>query len=173
MAKSQTSWTLNDGTPVTQVQLANILHIEARDMRRHIRQMPAHCKKHLRDALEWYFQKDLIVEDEDGKVSVDDLKQERLFHEVRKLRHDANRSKVSEEKERHLFDAEKGLYVERQVVEHRIADISKQLSDKLFAMPARVSSLLMQAKSEAEIKHILNTGLREVTSEIDEMEIFE
>ena len=80
---------------------------------------------------------------------------------------------MSEEKERHLFDAEKGLYVERQVVEHRIADISKAFSDKLYALPNRVSSLMMQAKSESEVKQILNAELRKITADIDEMEIFE
>ena len=172
--KSQTDWTLSDGTPVKQTDLAKILHIEARDVRRQVAKMPTHCKTNLRDALEWYFQKDLVVTDEEGQtVKFDDLKQERLFHEVRKLRHDANRSAVNEEKERHSFDAEKGLFVERQTVEHRIADISKQLSDRLFAMPNRVSSLMMQAKSEAEVKHILNAELRKITADIDQMEVFE
>ena len=176
----KTSWKLKDGEPFTQVELASILHISDRQLRRLVDKMPEHCRKHLPDAVSWLVNRDLTiadtedtVEDTDRTLSVDELRAEKLLNEVKKLRHDANRSKISEEKERHDFDVQKGIYVERRAVEHRIADVSKQLGDKLFAMPARVSSLLMQAKSEAEIKHILNTGLREVTSEIDEMEIFE
>ena len=143
--------------------------------------MPDHCKKNLPDAIDWYVNRGVKTEniDEDTKdgegtfVSKDDLLMEKLVNEVKKLRHDANRSLISEDKERHDFDVQKGIYVERQVVEHRIADISKAFSDKLFAIPNRVSSLMMQAKSEAEIKHLLNTELRKTTADIDEMEIFD
>ena len=177
MAKSQTEWKLKSGASVTQKQMADYLHISARHLRRLVAVMPDHCKKNLPDAIIWYVNRNLTTEDtRDAKapaVSVDELRLEKLVNEVKKLRHDANRSLISEDKERHDFDVQKGIYVERTVVEHRIADISKAFSDKLFAIPNRVSSLMMQAKSEAEVKRLLNAELRKITADIDEMEIFD
>ena len=130
--------------------------------------MSDHCKKNLPDAIIWYVNRNLTTEDtrdpEASEVSVEELRLEKLVNEVKKLRHDANRSLISEDKERHDFDVQKGIYVERQVVEHRIADIGKAFSDKLFAIPNRVSSLMMQAKSEAEVKRLLNAELRKMHS---------
>ena len=179
--KSQTQWKLKSGASVTQKQMADYLHVSARHLRRLVAVMPDHCKKNLPDAIDWYVNRGVKTEniDEDTKdgegtfVSKDDLLMEKLVNEVKKLRHDANRSLISEDKERHDFDVQKGIYVERQVVEHRIADISKGFSDKLFAIPNRVSSLMMQAKSEAEVKRLLNAELRKITADIDEMEIFD
>ena len=171
--KSQTDWTLGDGTKVTQTAVANFLGISDRQLRSLITEMPQHAKNNLPDALAWYFQKDLMIADEDGNViGMDDLKQQKLFHDTRKVRHDANRSKINEQKEQHELDITKGVYVERERVEHRIADISKALSKKLFALPSRVVSLIMQAQNAPEITKILNAELRKITQEIDNVEIF-
>lgn len=171
--KSQTDWKLHDGTPITQVEVANFLHITDRQLRYLIKQMPEHAKNNLADALEWYFQRELMVTDAEGnQVRLDDVKTEKLFHETRKARHDAGKSKISEEKERHELDTLKGIFVEREAVEHRIADISKKFQDKLFALPSRVVSLIMQANSPSEITKILTDELRKVTEEIDNIEIF-
>ena len=170
---AKTDWTLGDGTKVTQTAVANFLGIGDRELRLLITKMPQHAKKNLRDALEWYFTRDLMIADEDGNVvSMNDLKQEKLFHDTRKVRHDANRSKINEQKEQHELDITKGIYVEREKVEHKIADISRELSKKLFALPSRVVSLIMQAKTAPEITKILSAELRKITQEIDNVEIF-
>ena len=172
MAK-QTSWKLLDGTPVSQVQVANFLHITDRQMRYMISQMPQHAKNNLADALEWYYQREIMVEDEEGNaVKLSDLKSEKLFHDTRKARHDANKSKITVEKEQHALYIEKGIYVEREQVEHKIADVSKEFSKKLFALPSRVVSLIMQADNPTEITKILNDELRKITTEIDAMDVF-
>ena len=171
--KSQTDWKLHDGTPITQVEVANFLHITDRQLRYLIKQMPEHAKNNLADALEWYFQRELMVTDEEGnQVRLDDVKTEKLFHETRRARHDAGKAKISEEKERHELDIMKGIFVEREIVEHRIADISKKFSDKLFALPSRVVSLIMQTDSPSEITKILTDELRKITEEVDSWQIF-
>ena len=92
----------------------------------------------------------------------------------KKLRHDANRSLISQDKERHDFDVQKGIYVGRQVTQNtgwRI--LARRFRTSCLLIPNRVSSLMMQAKSDAEIKHLLNEELRKTTADIDEMEIFD
>ena len=169
--ENQTKWTL-DNRELTRNEVANLLGITDRHLYRLIPEMPQHAKDNLADALEWYYQREIMVEDADGNaVKLSDLKSEKLFHDTRKARHDANRSKITEEKERLQLDIEKGIYVERELVEHNLADIDKELSTKLFALPARVASLMMQAKTEAEVKKILNDELRKITVEIDKMEV--
>lgn len=169
----QTDWKLLDGTPITQVAVANFLHITDRELRYLIKEMPQHAKNNLLDALQWYFRREIMVTDEDGNVAkLSDLKEEKLFHDTRKARHDANRSKTTDEKERHQLDIEKGIYVEREIVEQNVVSMSKEFSKKLFALPDRVVSLIMQAKGEVEVKKILNDELRNLTEEIDKMEVF-
>lgn len=135
--------------------------------------MPEHAKKNLADALEWYYLRELMVTDEEGNtVSIDDVKTELLFHQTRKARHDAAKAKIIEEKERYALDIEKGVYVEKEKVAHRVADISKKFSDKLFSLPNRVVSLIMQADSPTEVTKILTDELRKITEEVDEWQIF-
>ena len=170
---SNTKWKLLDGTPVTQKQVADFLHITDRQIRYLIPQMPQHAKNNLGDFLEWYYQREIMVTDADGTaIKLSDLKEEELFHKTRKIRHDANRSKISEEKERFEFEINKGDFVEREQVTRRIAEISKQFSKKLFALPSRVVSLIMQADSPDEVTKVLNTELRKITEEIDTWQIF-
>ena len=166
-------WAKKDGTPVTQTELANILHKDTREIRKLINQMPAYARNDLPKAIDWIHTKDILLTDEDGnKMKMVDLKEEKYFHDTRKSKHDANRSKISEEREGLENEITRGHYIEREKVVHRIAEISKKFSTKLFAFPNRVASRLVTASTAEEVKTILKDELKKITEEIDSWQIF-
>ena len=156
--EKQTNWTLDD-RELTRNEVADILGITDRQLYRLIPEMPDEAKASIAGLTEWYWR------EQKGSPAFESLKEEKLFHDTR-------RSRIIADKEQLQLDLEKGIYVEREQVEHRIAAISKEFSAKLFALPPRVASLVMQAKTEAEVKKILNDELRSLTQEIDKMEVF-
>ena len=156
--EKKTNWTLDD-RELTRNEVAYILGITDRQLYRLIPEMPDEAKASIAGLTEWYWQ------EQKGSRVFESLKEEKLFHDTR-------RSRIIADKEQLQLEVEKKKYVEREGVEHRIAAISKEFSAKLFAFPARVASLVMQAKTEAEVKKRLDTELRKITAEIDQMAVF-
>lgn len=166
-------WAKKDGTPVTQTELGNILHKDTREIRQLIRHMPDYARNDLPRAIEWIHTKDILLTDEDGnKMKMVDIKEEKLFHDTRKSKHDANRSKISEEREDLEMEITRGHYILKSDVINRIAEISKEFQSMLFAFPGRVASQLVSAKSATEVKSILKDELKKITKEIDSWQIF-
>lgn len=167
-------WRLPDGTIVSQRMLAEILGIKDRNLREFIDKMPEYARKNLKKCLEWIHTKDFVLTDSDGnKMKLVDLKEEKFFHDTRKSKHDANRSKINESKEELEMEITRGDYIEREKIVHRIAEISKQFSTKLFAFPNRVAPRLVTARTAEEVKSILKEELKKITEEIDSWPIFQ
>lgn len=170
---NKTDWALEDGTIVSQRMLARILGIKDRNLREFIDVMPEYARKNVHKAIEWFHTKDFVLTDSDGnKMKLVDLKEEKFFHDTRKAKHDANRAKLGEEREELEMEITRGDYILREKIVHRIAEISKKFSVKLFALPARVASRLVSASTAEEVKEILKEELKKITEEIDSWSIF-
>ena len=57
-------------------------------------------------------------------------------------------------------------------MESRVKEISQKFSTKLFAMPDKVASKLVLAKTAKEVKDILEAEMRKLTEEVDSWPIF-
>ena len=170
---NKTDWKLEDGTIVSQRMLSRILGIEDRNLREYIDKMPEYARNNVHKAIEWWFTKDFVLTDKDGnKMKFVELKEEKFFHDTRKSKHDANRAKLGEEREELEMEITRGDYILREKVVHRIAEISKKFSTKLFAFPSRVASRLVSATTAEEVKTILKDELKKITEEIDSWPIF-
>ena len=169
----KTDWKLQDGTIIPQTMLAEIIGKKDRNLRSEINKMPEYAKKDVKSFLEYYFTKDIVLTDEEGnKIKLIDLKEQKLLHDTRRAKHDANRARINEEREELEMDIKRGDYILREKVVHRIAEISKKFSTKLFAFPSRVASRLVSATTAEEVKTILKDELKKITEEIDSWPIF-
>ena len=166
------SWKWVDGTAITRQNLADLLGVSLRQVDNLIN--TDGCPLDDFSAfLEWYFTKDFMIYDEEGAgYTLNQLKQMKLAFDTRKAKHDANRAEIAEQREKHEFEVDQEIYVERDLVESRITDISKRFGERLFTFPNRVVKALMGATSEQEMKEILESELRRLTAEIDQMDVF-
>ena len=166
------SWKWVDGTPITRQNIADLLGVSLRQVDNIINSDGCPLDD-FSAFLEWYFTKDFLIYDEEGAgYTLNQLKQMKLAYDTRKAKHDANRAEIAEQREKHDFQVDQDIYVERDLVESRIMDISKRFSEQLFDLPSRVVKALMGATSEQEMKEILESELRRLTTEIDQMDVF-
>ena len=89
----------------------------------------------------------------------------------RKAIYEADRAKIALKIDTYkLKEIEKATF-SRDYVIARVADISKRFSDLLFSLPARVTSAIMGAESEAAGRQILDSELRKITMEVEKWKI--
>ncbi|MYF97760.1 hypothetical protein F4212_01290 [Candidatus Poribacteria bacterium] len=166
------SWKWVDGTPITRQNIADLLNISLRQVDNIVNSEGCPLDD-FSAFLEWYHTKDFIIYDEEGAgYSLNQLKQMKMAYDTRKAKHEANRAEIAEKRERHSLDVDESVYVEKEIVESRIMDISKRFGERLFALPSRVVKALMGATSEQEMKEILDSELRKLTEEVDSWKVF-
>ena len=163
-----------DGKTVSQKQLADMLGVTVRQVRRYLQDTES-PKDSLAEFVKWRFLKDIGIEMADGEIpenaDAKKLTLLKLYHDTRKAKAEANRSELGEEKERFDLDVHKGVYVLREIIEVNLSNVSKALSDLLFAFPERVVSRVIGETDEREIVTLMESELRTITEEIDEWEI--
>lgn len=167
----RTHWKTESGEEISQAKLADILHMPRTSLINIINEMPPKALYNLTDALDYIFYRQ-IIKGQDEKVTMKNLKEQKLFYDVRRARADSRRAEITEERERHQLAVDRGHYIEKFEVASRITEISKDFSLKLFAMPDKIAAKLVIAKTAKEVKEILRSALRKLTEEVDSWSIF-
>ena len=162
----------DDGKTVTQKQLASILGVSVRQVRRYLTDPEAPTDS-LDAFVHWRFTKDLIVDvgSDYENMTVNQLKIAKMRHDTRKAEHEARRSEIGAEREQFDFDVHKGDFVEKSVIVMNMGNVSVALRELLFAFPDKVASRIMGCESLAEPVEVINAALRDITEEIDGWEI--
>ena len=170
-------FTWSDGTEATHQQLSDLLGVNTRSIRRYV----AHedCPSTLVEFIAWRVLKgtgidlnqDLTNDEIPKDMTVQKLDTIKKYHDTRKSKAEANRSELGEQREQYEFDIEKGEYISRETIEVNLANVSRALSDLLFAFPERILTRVMGSDDQREILDVMNHELREITSEIDNWEI--
>lgn len=168
---TRTNWKTQSGEKITQTRLADILHRRRTTLSDIINEMPPEALTSLKDALDYIFYRD-VLKPKDEIVTMKNMKEQKLFYDVRRARADSRKAEITEERERHQLAVDRGHYIERSEVESRVKEISQKFSTKLFAMPDKVASKLVLAKTAKEVKDILEAEMRKLTEEVDSWPIF-
>ena len=165
------NWKTKSGKNITQTRLADILHKPESSLRYIIAEMPPEALTSLKDALDYIFYR-AVLKPKDEIVTMKNMKEQKLFYDVRRARADSRKAEITEERERHQLAVDRGHYIEKSEVESRVKEISQKFSTKLFAMPDKVASKLVLAKTAKEVKEILEAEMRKLTEEVDSWPIF-
>lgn len=162
-----------DGSRITQQYLSEILGVSVRHLRRLFAD-PSAPVVSLTDFVQWYYTKDLVVDTGEGVdegMTISELQKVKMFHDTRKAQHEANRSKLSEEREQFDFQVSKGDYVQRDAVMSNLVTAGRALSDLLFAFPERIITRIMGADDQKEVLDLIRDELTTITEEVASIEV--